>query len=262
MPSLAYWRPCRTRRFREAAAAAWADDGSPPLGAEAEWAALAALQGRVDAALGAGGLAFRPGLVALGPGGPAAARRVAEVMRHEAAAGLKVLCFTAKPGGRWPTHASCAELASRRAHMVRELLAQAGCTCTIIPVGNGYADERGARCELVVCSVREAGRAVADLAPSALPADGRLRVEFAPPGGGAEAGAAVAVEFRRAPLGLVFSRAMPSAITEVEPGGHAAELGLQVGWTFTAIAGHDLADSDFPTLLRLLEDGVARLPWA
>merc|ERR1712150_104465 len=68
-----------------------------------------------------------------------------------------------------------------------------------------------------------------------------------------------AVFFRELPLGLALDRSMPATVTSVEDMGHAAKLGVQVGWVFKMVAGEDVTGKDFDTMLEFLEDAAATL---
>mmetsp|Transcript_15448 Transcript_15448/g.28971 ORF Transcript_15448/g.28971 Transcript_15448/m.28971 type:complete len:137 (+) Transcript_15448:73-483(+) len=61
-----------------------------------------------------------------------------------------------------------------------------------------------------------------------------------------EEGKEVEVQFTKGPIGIIFGSKRPIKVQTVK--GHAEELGIKPGWTFKAVQGTPVADTDFPTL--------------
>lgn len=55
------------------------------------------------------------------------------------------------------------------------------------------------------------------------------------------------VIFTRKPLGFDFEKSAPIKVDQVQAGGHAAELGVDKGWTVKRINGEDMSGRDFET---------------
>lgn len=67
------------------------------------------------------------------------------------------------------------------------------------------------------------------------------------------------IGFTKRPLGMTLDTRSPS-IKGITAGGHAARLGVQVGWTITVIGKVDVERKDFLTVLKMLQAGSYGLP--
>jgi len=201
-------------------------------------------------------ISFRPGLVAVSREGRATIQSIAEILRKHPRACIKVSSYTSKPSAQWPTAEACTRLALERAKLVRSMLVEAGCVCEICTLALGNVDERGSRCQVQACQRSEiCGLREDETSAATEEEDSGLRVVFRRPAGDPEV-----VIFHRAPMGLTFSRLMPAVVIDVEPGGAAEALGVQVGWHFHQVGHASVEAADFHTLKRLLSDGLERLP--
>lgn len=163
--------------------------------------------------------------------------------------------------------AKCMELTLARARAVQGILkTEAKCSNMIAARGLGYADEKGGRCELTLCSDVEAEHIEAT---SSTPAKSR-EVSDAPLRQGFGRGPSLKINFMdngdmktivftQLPLGIAFDKGTPARITDVESGSHAEQLGVQRGWTFKSISGQDVAGKDFRAFMAFLKAGQAEL---
>jgi len=73
------------------------------------------------------------------------------------------------------------------------------------------------------------------------------------------------LSFTRRPLGMNFAHKEPIAITKVKPGGHAEELGVEIGWQIKKIGEKSITDpeyKDFKVLTAYFNDMASVLPAA
>jgi len=68
------------------------------------------------------------------------------------------------------------------------------------------------------------------------------------------------VIFSRKPLGLTFQHVAGSPVSRIDHGGHAEELGVEVGWTFQAVGNQSVHQMDTKNLLKLIEEYTDCLP--
>mmetsp|Transcript_153913 Transcript_153913/g.271761 ORF Transcript_153913/g.271761 Transcript_153913/m.271761 type:complete len:128 (+) Transcript_153913:82-465(+) len=54
------------------------------------------------------------------------------------------------------------------------------------------------------------------------------------------------IKFLKGPIGITFSNKLPIKVDTVK--GHAAELGVKVGWLFKSIEGEPVSGKQFPEL--------------
>jgi len=73
------------------------------------------------------------------------------------------------------------------------------------------------------------------------------------------------LNFTRRPLGMNFANKQPIAVTKLASGGHAEELGVEIGWQIKKIGGKSVTDpeyKDFKVLTAYFGDKAALLPSA
>lgn len=68
------------------------------------------------------------------------------------------------------------------------------------------------------------------------------------------------VSVKQRPVGFDFHMAVPITVDSVEPGTHAAELGIQKGWAISKINGEEMNAKDIQISYRHLLDCFATLP--
>mmetsp|Transcript_3738 Transcript_3738/g.7288 ORF Transcript_3738/g.7288 Transcript_3738/m.7288 type:complete len:172 (+) Transcript_3738:84-599(+) len=68
------------------------------------------------------------------------------------------------------------------------------------------------------------------------------------------------IVFTKLPIGMGFANKMPLVISTVVLGGHAEEMGVQVGWQFKSINGTELENLEFKKAMQVFKDGALRLP--
>lgn len=68
------------------------------------------------------------------------------------------------------------------------------------------------------------------------------------------------VTFMKRPLGMTFENKTPVVIHKIVPGGHAQELGIQVGWEFSKIDGKDVQRMPWKSLVDFFHEKARRLP--
>lgn len=84
---------------------------------------------------------------------------------------------------------------------------------------------------------------------------GGMQVNFRLPDGSEKA-----VMLTQKPVGFDFRKATPITVDLVEPGGHAAEVGIQPGWVIHRINGEDMSGKHFDTKYQHLLNGLSALP--
>lgn len=68
--------------------------------------------------------------------------------------------------------------------------------------------------------------------------------------------------FLRRPLGMSWRLRAPITIDKVRKGGHADELGVQVGWQIKEIAGTDVSGYVYKKISKVLGQRLEYLPWS
>lgn len=66
--------------------------------------------------------------------------------------------------------------------------------------------------------------------------------------------------FTRRPIGLSYDKKLPLVVKKLEAGGHAAQLGVQIGWTFNSINGKPLKALTQQEQFDLLASATSTLP--
>merc|ERR1719491_456121 len=70
------------------------------------------------------------------------------------------------------------------------------------------------------------------------------------------------LNFARSPLGMTFANREPIVVTGVGFGGHAEELGVEIGWQIKKVGGKSITDpeyKDFKVLKDYFNDKIAML---
>eukprot|EP00450_Noctiluca_scintillans_P004189 CAMPEP_0194482432 /NCGR_PEP_ID=MMETSP0253-20130528/4388_1 /TAXON_ID=2966 /ORGANISM="Noctiluca scintillans" /LENGTH=112 /DNA_ID=CAMNT_0039321971 /DNA_START=93 /DNA_END=428 /DNA_ORIENTATION=+ len=62
------------------------------------------------------------------------------------------------------------------------------------------------------------------------------------------------------PLGMQYSSSAPIVVTDIHPHGHAASLGVQVGWTLASVGGEDVGGRAADDVMRVLYRHTSLLP--
>jgi len=73
------------------------------------------------------------------------------------------------------------------------------------------------------------------------------------------------LNFTRRPLGMNFANREPIAVTNMKRGGHAEELGVEIGWQIKKIGEKSITDpefKDFKALTAYFNDRASALPAA
>jgi len=70
------------------------------------------------------------------------------------------------------------------------------------------------------------------------------------------------VQILRRPLGAEFAKhgSGPCKIEKIRPQSHAAEIGMEVGWSVKSIGGQDVARKSFEEMQGVLKNGMTALP--